>query len=114
MKGELGQILAIQRDAHTNRQALSERSGSNIGVRRNVWVRVSFEAAAELPQGHQLFVGDRARRLEHGIQEGAGMALAENQVVIARRVRVLPVILQVLRHQNGHQVRRRHRRGRMP
>ena len=67
----------------------------------------------ELAEGEQLLVGDRAGRLEHRVQQRRRVALGEDQVVVARVVRLVEVVAQVLGEQHGHQVGRGHRRGRV-
>ena len=56
---------------------------STHGMRRR---RVALEPAAELAEGQQLLVGDRARGLEHRVEQRRGVALGEDQVVVARVV----------------------------
>ena len=109
---QLVQVLARQRHPDPDRQALSQRAGGHVdpGQRRR---RVALEAGAELAEAHQLVVADGADGLEHGVAERRGMALAVDQVVIVGLVRPRPVVLQVAADQDGNQVGRRHRRGRM-
>ena len=75
--------------------------------------RVALEPAAELAEGEQLLVRDRARRLVERVEQRRGVALREDQVVVRRVVGLVEVVAQVLREQHRHQVGRRHRRGRV-
>jgi hypothetical protein len=107
------ELLAGERDADRDRQPLPERAGRNVDpgdLRR----RVSLEPRAELAKRQQLLVRDRARGLEHGIDEGRRVALGEDQVVVPRIVRAVEVVAEVLREQHRHQVRGRHRGRRVP
>ena len=106
------QALAGERHADADRQALAE------GARRHVdpWEdrrRVALDPAAEPPEGQHLVVADRARRLVHRVQQWRRVALAEDQVVVARVLGVAEVVAQVSRHQHGHEVGGGHRGGRV-
>ena len=75
---------------------------------------MALDPAAELAKGEHLLVADGARRLVHGVQQRRGVALREDEVVVARVVRRAEVVVQVLADQHRHQVGGGHRRGRMP
>ena len=105
-EGQLVQKLAVECESHADRKALPQGSCGDIGERRHMRVRVAFQAAAELPQGQKLRIGNRTRRFEHRIQQGAGMTFAENQMVIVRVFRAAPIVMQVLAEQDRHQIRR--------
>ena len=72
---------------------------------------MALELGAELAEGEQLLVGDRAGGGEHRVDERRGVALGEDQVIVVGVLRVVVVVAQVARHQHRHQVGRRHRRG---
>ena len=106
------QALAGEPDADADRQALAEGAGRDVDPwedRRGM----ALDPAAEPAKGEHLVVADRAGRLEHRVQQRGGVALAEDQVVVARVIGVAEVVVQVLRHQHGHEVGRGHRRGRV-
>src|SRR5580693_4043468 len=76
---------------------------------------MTFQAGAEAAvAGHQLLVGHDTDRLENRVQQGRGMALGEDEVVVARLIRVVPVIAEVPADQDSQQVGGGHARGRMP
>ncbi len=109
---QLVELLAGERDPDRERQALAERPGRDVDP-RDLRRRVALQPAAEVAEGEQLLVRDRAGRLVHRVQQGRGVSLGEDEVVVPRVVRVVEVVVQVLRQQDGHQVGRRHRRGRV-
>ena len=104
--------LPGERDADGEGKALPERPGRDIDPRedRN---RMPFELAAELSKGEELLVRDRSCRLVERVEQRRRMALREDQMVVSRVVGVVEVVVVVLRKQHRHQVRRRHRRGRV-
>jgi hypothetical protein len=110
---DLVEVLARQRDADADRQPLPERPRRDVdpGDERR---RMALEAAPELAEGEQLLVGDRARCLEHRVDERRGVALGEDQMVVAGILRLVEVVAQEAGEEHGQQVRRGHRRGRMP
>ena len=76
---------------------------------------MALQPRAELPIArYQFGVGDGARCFERGIQQWGGVSFGQNEVVVVRMVRALPVVAQVAREQYGHQVGGRHARGGMP
>jgi hypothetical protein len=72
---------------------------------------MALHAAAEPAKRHQFLVGDGACSLVEGVEQRRGMALGEDQVIVGRVVRSGEVILEVFRHQHGHQVGGGQRRG---
>ena len=94
MERQLVDILAAQCHSNPDRQALPEGAGGHIHpgqpARRAVIfgalqrLRMAFEAAAELAQRQQLFVGDDSRRLVHCVEQWAGMSLGKDQAVVVR------------------------------
>ena len=102
------ELLAGERHADRDRQALPERAGRDVDPRDHRR-RVPLEPRAELAEGQQLLVGDRAGGLEDGVDERRRVALREDQVVVPRVVRVVEVVAEVLREEHGHQVGRGHR-----
>jgi len=58
-------------------------------------LRVSFETGAELPQRHQLLVGDDPRCHVHRVEQLAGMPLGEDQPVVFG-CWMVPVVLMYL------------------
>ncbi len=111
--GQLVEIPAGEGDADPVRQALAERAGSDVDPRQHRG-GVALQHRPEPPVGgHQLVVGDDARRLEHGVEQRGRVALGKDQVVVGRVVRPLPVITQVPGQQRSHHIGRRHARCRM-
>jgi hypothetical protein len=107
------EVLGAERHADTQRQALPERAGGHVHP-RNPGRRVSLEDGAVLTVGQQLGVVDRTDGAEDRVEERRGVALREDQPVVAQVVGVVPVVAEVLRDQNRHQVGGRHARGGMP
>ena len=111
---QLVQVLAGQRDADAVGQALPEGSGRHVHPgqdRGGVTFQPRSEAAVA---GHQLLVGDHADRLVDRVEQGRRMSLGEDEVIVTRVIRVVPVITEVPAHQHGHQVGGGHARGRVP
>ena len=115
--------LAGERDADRDRQALAERAGGDVDpgdLRR----RVALQARAELAEGEQLLVVDRAGHLVHAVEQRRGVALGEDEVVVGRVLGRREVVAQVARRagppsgrrptsrRSGGRSRRRRRRGR--
>jgi hypothetical protein len=75
---------------------------------------MSLEAAAQLAKGEQFLVIDRAGCLQACVEQRRGVALREDQMVVAGPSGVLKVEAQMPVEKNRHQFSRRHRRGRMP
>ena len=112
--GQLVQVLAGQRHAHAVGQPLAQRAGGHVdpGQHRG---RVAFQPGAEPPvPGHQLLVGDHPDRLVDRVQQGRGVPLGEDQMVVGRVTRVVPVVAEVPADQDGHQVGGGHAGGRVP
>ena len=104
--------LAGERDPDRDRQALAERAGGDVDpgdLRR----RVALQARAELAEGEQLLVVDRAGHLVHAVEQRRGVALGEDEVVVGRVLGRGEVVAQVPREQHRHQVGGRHRGGRV-
>ena len=106
--GQPVELLARGRHADRDRQALAERARGHVDPRDDR-DRVALELRAELAEREQLLVRDRPGRLEHRVVQRRRVALGEDQVVVVGVVRVRVVELQVLLHQDRHQVGRRHR-----
>ena len=104
--------LARERDAHAVRQPLPERAGRDVDPRDDR-SRVPLEAAAELAEREELLVGDRPGRLVDRVEQRRGVALREDEMVVPGVVRVVEVVAEVLRQQDGHQIGPGHRRGGM-
>ena len=112
---QLVQVFAGQRDADAVRQALAERSGGHVHPGQTRRGGVTLQARAEAAvAGHQLLVGDDPDGLEGRVRQGRRVSLREDQVVITRVVRVVPVIAEMPAHQHSHQVGGGHARGGMP
>ena len=106
--GQSVQPLAGERDADRDRQALAERARRDVDP-RDLRRRMSLEPRPELAERQQLLVRDRAGGLEHRVEQRRRVTLREDQVVVARVVRAVEVVAEVLGEQDGHQVRGRHR-----
>ena len=92
---ELVEVLPGQRHAHRVGQALAQRAGGHVdpGQHRG---GVPLQPGAEPPErGHQLFVGDDSDRLVDRVQQGRGVSLGEDQVVVGRAARFIPVVAEV-------------------
>ncbi len=87
------------------RQPLPERSGRHVDPGQNRR-RMTLQALAETAvSGHQFMIGNHADSLEHRIQQRGRMPLGEDQVIVGRVVRFVPVIPQMPSEQNRHHVR---------
>ena len=106
------ELLAGQRDAHRDRQALPQGPGGHVDPRQD-GRRMSLDPAAELAEGEHLLVADRAGGLVHRVQQRRRVALAEDQMIVPRILRRAEVVVEVLRHEHGHEVGGRHRRRRV-
>ena len=106
--GQLVQLAAGEGDADCDRQSLPQRAGGDIdpGQRRR---GMALQARTELAKGQHLVVGDHTDRLEDGVEQRRRMAFREDQVVVVRLLRIVPVIEEVPRDQHRHQVGGRHR-----
>ena len=111
-RGQPVQILRRDPHADADRQALPERAGRHVhpGDERR---RMSFEHAPERPVRQQLLVGDRPDGAENRVVERGGVALGEDQPVVRRVLRVVVVVAEMVRDEDGHQVGRRHPRSGM-
>ena len=108
------QVPARQRDPDAVGQPLAERAGGDVDPRQDRR-GVALQPLAEAPvAGHQLVLRHDPGRLEHRVQQRRGVALGEDQVVVDRQPRLIPVVAQVPGHQHRQQVRGRHARRRMP
>lgn len=108
------QPLPGERDADADGQPLAERAGGRLHPWQPPWRGVPFEPAAQLPEGHQLGLADRARRLVRGIQQGRGVPLGQHEAVVAGVLGAFEVVPQMLGEQYRHQLGGRHGRRRMP
>jgi hypothetical protein len=105
--------LPRERDAHAVREPLAQRAGRHVHPGQH-GSRVPFEPAPELAEREQLLDRDRARGLVQRVQQRRRVSFGEDEVVVARVVRVVEVVAKVLREQDRHEVGPGHRRGRMP
>jgi hypothetical protein len=111
---QLVQVLAGQRDADAVRQALPEGSGGHVDPgedRGGMAFQPRPEAAVA---GHQLLVGDHPDRLIDGVEQRRGVALGEDEVIVAGVIGAVPVIAEMPADQDGHQVGGGHAGGGMP
>src|SRR5881396_2428995 len=69
---------------------------------------MALQAGAELPEGHQLGVGDRPRGLEHRVAQRGRVALGVDQVVVVGILRLAPVVLEVAAEEHRDEVRGGH------
>ena len=103
-----------ERHAEPDREPLAERAGGDVdprqlGHRR----RVTLDRGTEAAQREQLVVGDRADRLERGVERRRRVSLRHDESIVRRRPRILDVEPQVARVQHGQQMRARQRRCRV-
>ena len=111
---QLVQVLAGQRHAHPVGQPLPQRAGGHVdpGQHRG---RMPLQPRPEPPvPGHQLLIRDDPDRLEDRVQQGRGVSLGEDEVVVGRVTRVVPVVAEMPADQDSHQVGGGHARGRVP
>jgi hypothetical protein len=104
--------LCGERDPDADRQAEAQGTGRDVDPRQGR-AGVALEPAAEAAQTEQLVVADRAGGCIEGVQQRRGVPLGEDQVVVVGVARPGEVVAEILIEQHGHQVCRRHRRGRM-
>ncbi len=104
--------LAGEPQANPDRQALAERSGRDVDPRQ-AGRRMAFQAAAERPVRQELRVVDRACSFQHRVQQRRGVALGEDQVIVAGVAGRAEVEAQVPGQQHSHQVGRGQRGRRM-
>ena len=110
---QLIQVPAGQGHADPVRQPLAERAGGDVDPGQDRGgVALQPRAEPAVP-GHQFLVGDDACRLEHRVQQRGRVPFGEDQVVVGRIVRPLPVVVQMPGHQHRHEIGGRHARGRV-
>ena len=82
-----GRVLQLsgERDADGDREALPQRPGCEVHPRED-WGRMPLKARADTAEGQQLSVRDRAARLVDGIEQRRGVALREDETIVARVV----------------------------
>ena len=107
------QVLAGQRDADRVGQPLAERAGSHVHPGQHRGGMALQRGAEPAVAGHQLLIGDHPGRLEHRVQQRGGVPFGEDQMIVGRVGRLLPVVTQVPGHQHGQQVRGGHAGGRV-
>ena len=113
MKRGLVEELPGECDADTVADPLTQRAAGDVDPRQHR-CRVPLQARAEPTVAfHQFGVGDDADRLERGVQQRRRVPLGQDEMVVVRVVRLVPVT-QVACEQNGHQVGRRHAGGGVP
>ena len=109
---QLVEVLPGERDPDRDRESLAEGAGGDVDP-RDLGGGMAFHTAAEDAEREQLVVRNRAGGLVHGVEEGRGVSLGEDEVVVVRVPGIVEVVVEVLRHEHGHQVGRGHRRGGM-
>jgi hypothetical protein len=110
--GDPVERLARERDADADGQPEPERAGGDVdpGQSRG---GVAFEAAAELAVCGELLLVDRTGGAVHRVEQRRGVALGEDQMVVAGIVGPVEVVAQVASEQHGHEVGGGERRGRV-
>jgi hypothetical protein len=107
------EVLAGQRDPDGVGQALPERAGGYVHPGQHGG-RMSLQPGPEpAVPGHELLVRDDAHRLVDRVQQGRRVALGEDQVVVLRVGRLVPVVPEMPADEHGQQVRGRHAGGRV-
>ena len=104
--------LPRERDPDGDRQRLAKRAGRDVDPREHRR-RVAFEPAAELPERHELVVGDRACRADERIVQRRRVVLAEDQVVVRGVLGARSVVAEMRGQEDGHEVGRGERGRRM-
>src|SRR5579875_1844580 len=101
-----------QGDANADCKPLPERAGCDLdpGQDRH---GMALQAAAEAPEGEKLLFADCPGRSEERVEEGRGVPLGEDQVVIVRIRRVIEIVVQVLCREYSDEIRGREGRCRM-
>ena len=110
---QLVEVPSGQGHADPVRQPLAEGAGGHVDPwqhRRGMALQPGAESPVPV---HQLVVGDHADRLEHRVEQRGRVPLGEDQVVVGRIVRLLPVVAQVPGHQHRHHVGGGHARRRV-
>ena len=102
-------VEVFARDAHADAdgQPLAQRAGGHVHPRQH-GRGVPFHAAAPLAQCHEFLVRDGARSLVDRIEQRRGVPLREDEMVIVGGVWMREVVVEILTHQHGQQIRRRH------
>ena len=111
-EGQPVELLAGEREADADRKALTERAGRDVHPRQH-GRRVTLQPRAELAVGHELLFRDRTGRAEEAVDERGRMTLREDQAVVGGALRLLVVVAEVPCEEDGCEIGRRHRRGRM-
>ncbi len=109
----LVQVLAGQRDPDGVGQSLAERAGRHVdpGQRRR---RMTLQPGSETAvAGHELIVRDDPDSLIDRVEQRRRMTLGEDQVIVGRAGRLVPVIPKMPPDEDGHQVSGRHARSRV-
>ena len=93
--GQLVETLTSEGDANGNRETLPERAGGHIDG-RHVWDGVALKAAAVGAVGEELFLFDCTGGFQHAVDEGRGVALGKDEVIVVWGVTALHVIAEVV------------------
>ncbi len=96
--------LAGQGDADADRQALAERAGGGLHPREPLRGGMPFETAVQHAEGEQFGVVDGSRGLVGGVEQGRGVALGQDEAVVAGVGGAVEVVVEVVGEQDGHQV----------
>ena len=105
---QLIELATGERHADPDRQPLAERPGRHVNPGQHR-CGVTLKPRTEFAEGEQLVITDNANRLEDSVEQGRGMALGKDQMVIRRCLGVVPVVAEIPGDQNRHQVGCRHR-----
>jgi hypothetical protein len=65
---------------------------------------VTFQAASELAEGHELVVVDRAGRLEHRVYERRRVAFGEDEVIVRGVFGLTEVVAKMTGKQDSNEV----------
>ena len=106
------ELLAGERHADADRETLAERAGGDVdpGEHR---CRVALEPRAELPVGEELLLRDDAGGAEEAVDERRRVPFREDEPVVGGAARLVEVVAEVSGEEDGGEIGRRHRRGRM-
>ena len=102
------EVLPRERHPDADRQTLAQRAGRDVHP-RDEWCGMPLQPAPELPVGHELLVRDRPGGLVDRVEERRGVSLGEDKAVVLGALRCVEVVAEVLRDEDRHQVRGRHR-----
>ena len=110
--GGLVEIVQPQRksDPEAHREALPQRAGRDLDAGRALHVGVALELGADLAQPHQVLEREVAVLGEGGVLDRRRVALAEDEAVARRPVRVVRVVPKDPVVERGEDVGRRQRR----